>query len=67
MPDTRLAAILTQSDVHVDQMEALGNAGIKSMALFGHIARDDDKLEVFLWRVLALDSSAGLEDAIPIA
>ena len=62
--DTRFAAIPTQNDVHPDQMEALGNAGVKSTALFGHIARN---VEIFIKRVLTLDSSARPEDTIPIA
>ena len=65
--DPRFAAILTQNDVPMDQMEKLGNAGVKSTALFGYIANTQDKLDVFLKRTLNLDTDADPLDAIPVA
>ena len=60
--DPRFAAILSQNEVAPDQMEALGKAGVKTTALYGHIARNEDKLELFLKRLLKLDA-----DANPVA
>ena len=54
--DTRFAAILTQNDVEAEHMEKLGNAGVKSTALFGYIAKTQDKLDTFLKRTLDLDA-----------
>ena len=65
--DTRFAAILTQNDVDPDHMEKLGNAGVKSTALFGYIAKTQDKLDTFLKRTLNLDADANPLDAIPLA
>ena len=45
--DPSFAAILTQNDVPTYQMEKLGNAGVKSTALFGYIAKTQDKLDLF--------------------
>ena len=67
MLDPRFAAILSQNEVAVDQMEALAKAGVKTTALYGHIARNEDKLELFLKRVLGLDADVKPEDCIPIA
>ena len=67
MLDPRFAAILSQNEVALDQMEALGKAGVKTTSLYGHIARNEDKLELFLKRVLKLDADANPEDCIPIA
>ena len=63
--DPRFAAILTQNDVPTDQMEKLGNAGVKSTALFGYIAKTQDKLDLFLKRTLNLDADNDPMDVIP--
>ena len=46
--DPRFFAILTQNNVPTDQMEKLGDAGVKSTALSGYIAKTHDKLDLFL-------------------
>ena len=65
--DPRFAAILTQNDVPTDQMEKLGTAGVKSTALFGYIAKTQEKLDLFLKRTMNLDADNDPMDAIPVA
>ena len=65
--DPRFAAILAQNDVPVAQRDLLGDAGVFTTSVFGHIARTEEKLEKFLKRVLNLDSDVTAMDAIPIA
>ena len=65
--DPRFAAILAQNDVPVGQRDLLGDAGVLTTSVFGHIARTEEKLEKFLKRVINLDSDINPMDAIPIA
>ena len=48
-------------------MEKLGTAGVKSTALFGYIAKTQEKLDLFLKRTLNLDADNDPMDAIPVA
>ena len=48
-------------------MAALGDAGVESAAIFGHVARTEEKLLKFLKTTLNLDDDARPADAVPIA
>ena len=65
--DPRFLALLQQNEVSTENMAKLGNAGCKSMALFGHVGRDEARLEAYLKSVLNLDAQARAEDIIPVA
>ena len=65
--DPRFLSLLQQNDVSEENMGKLGTAGCKTMALFGHIGKDEASLGEYLKAVLNLDSSARPQDFIPIA
>ena len=65
--DPRLQAILNQAKVKPEHQDKLGDADIETAQEFGHIAKTDASLLLFLKRVCALDPDARGEDAPPVA
>ena len=65
--DGKIIAILAQNKVTEAHMAALGDAGVESAAIFGHVARTEEKLLKFLKTTLNLDDDARPADAVPIA
>ena len=65
--DPRFLALLQQNEVAPEHMDALGLAGCKTMALYGHCGSTEERLEKFLKATLGLDVDARVTDAIPIA
>ena len=65
--DPRFAAVLSQCKVPTTIMTQIGDAGVESSALFGCLARTEEKLTLFCKRVLNLDPEARAEDMIPVA
>ena len=65
--DPRFLAILTQAEVDTAHMKLLGDAGCKSSQIYGYIGKTEEKLLLFLKRVLNLDPEVRGEDSIPAA
>ena len=65
--DARFQAMLTQNQIDVAHMEALGNGGCVSAPIFGHVAPTEDKLKLYLKAVCNLDPDTRVQDAIPVA
>ena len=59
--------MLTQNQVDVAHMEALGNGGCVSAPIFGHVAQTEDKLKAYLKAVCNLDPDVRVQDSIPVA
>ena len=53
--DTRLLSILSANDVGTDLCDKIGEAGVKTTAVFGHLAKNEAKFEAWLKAVLGLD------------
>ena len=65
--DPRFAAILAQNDVPTEHSDKLATAGYKNSALFGHVAKSEERVELFLKRTLNLDPETRGEDTLPVA
>ena len=63
----RFLSLLQQNDVSLENIAKLGTAGCKTIALFGHVGKDEARLEAYLKAVLNLDPTARAEDFIPVA
>ena len=48
-------------------MAALGDAGVESAAIYGHVARTEEKLLKFLTSTMNLDDDVRPADTVPIA
>ena len=60
-------AILCQCKVKSEHIAALGDADCDSAAVFGHIAKTEEKFYVYIKRILNADPDAKGEDAVPAA
>ena len=65
--DPRFSAMLSQAKVAKAHMDVLGDADVESAAIFGHLARSEEKLLELFKSVLNLDADTRPLDAIPIA
>jgi hypothetical protein len=65
--DPQFHAILCQAKVKKEHMVLLGNNDCDSTAVFGHIAKDEEKFALYLKRVLNVDPEARPEDSVPSA
>lgn len=64
--DARFQAMLTQNQIDLAHMEALGNGGCTSAPIFGHLAQTQEKLKEYLKAVCNLDSDVRIQDSSPI-
>ena len=58
---------MTQNKVAEVHMAALGDAGVELAAVYGHVARTEEKLLKFLKSTMNLDNDVKPADAVPIA
>jgi hypothetical protein len=65
--DGKFSAILTQNKVAEVHMAALADAGVESAAIYGHVARTEEKLLKFLKSTMDLDDDVRPSDVVPIA
>ena len=65
--DPRFSAMLSQAKISKAHMDAFGDAEVESAAIFGRLARSEEKILDLLKSVLTLDADARPLDAIPIA
>ena len=65
--DSRLLALFVQNDIPADQQDKIGEAGVKTTAVFGHLTKDDKRFGAWCKKVLDLDADARPEDMIPVA
>ena len=65
--DPQFHAILCQAKVRQKDIVKLAAADCDTAAVFGHVAKSDERFALFIKRVLNLDPEARGEDAIPAA
>ena len=65
--DPRFRAMLSEAGVPTDEQGKLGTAGCSSAALFGYVAKTEERLEKYIKSVVGLDPENKPEDSIPFA
>ena len=63
--DPRFSAMLAQAKISKAHMDILGDADVESSAIFGHLARSEEKFLELLKSMLTLDADVRPLDAIP--
>ena len=65
--DSRLLSLLSANDVPPEQLDKIGNANVKTTAIFGQITKDEKRFAAWCKKILNLDADTNPEDMIPIA
>ena len=65
--DPRFAAMMSEAGIPPEEQAKLGTANCTTAALFGYVAKTEERLEKFIKNVVDLDPENKPQDAIPFA